>query len=169
LWQKKLAQQLVYQPIMTTKGVVLNGFDGIVRTLNVTTGDEIWQTPMPTPLTQLKLNASNAIIASAYDGNLYALDISNGRLIWHTSVADSARFFYSNRLNLTASINHNGKFNLIDNQTGHPLTTLNLSGQYQVSPFITASSIWLFPDKKPAFQRSLNNINIHTLNITKIP
>ncbi len=165
LWSKKLTNELVYQPIISNSGIVISTFDGVVRTLDIKTGQNIWQTPLSAALTHIKLNAPNQIIGSSYDGQLYAINTTNGHLNWHVSVANSARFFYSNHLKLTASINYKGLFNLIDNTTGQILQNINLSGQHQVSPLIQRSSIWLFPDKKPAFQLKLNNNN--SLIVTK--
>lgn len=160
LWRKDLGQELVYRPVISKHGLIASTFDGKIHSLDSQTGLHQWVTVLTSAVIELQASNSDEIIASAYDGNLYALQAASGKLLWQAHAHSNARFNFVTNIDRTVSLDYKGNFKIFNKQSGQLIKNLKIEGSHQASPLILQSTIWFYPDDKPAIKLKLYEKNI---------
>ncbi len=69
-------------PAVAGETVVFGGSDGVVRALNLNTGDELWSWRASGAITSAPVIADGLVFLGTMSAFVYALDLSNGRVLW---------------------------------------------------------------------------------------
>lgn len=78
VWSKDLSEQRLYAPTVDAQGVLVTGTHGDIWSLNVATGDPVWQASLGAPAAGKVLAHSRWVATTTVDGTLHLLDRALG-------------------------------------------------------------------------------------------
>jgi outer membrane protein assembly factor BamB len=92
LWRRRLPGGDLTAPVCVRGHVFVGGADGIVRALDTTNGEILWQTSSHAAVLHPPAYWNGRVIFGSCDGVLYCVDASNGRLLGRVELAPEKRF-----------------------------------------------------------------------------
>lgn len=147
LWTRKLAQELVYRPVIShDRQVVITTFDGEIALLDLRNGSTLWRVRDDVPSFS-PLVMDDLLVFGTFDGRVRAIDSNTGNTRWEYELGGRINLMPKATDDLLVVVNGQGDVVGLNAATGKLLWRRIQNSEPISSPLLRDRTVVLFTSK----------------------